>query len=169
MKNVKGIRCLVFATLWVLTLGISVRALDPNQPATDFLRTHFGSDDGLPGGVVDQIAQTKDGFLWFITGGSNLVRFDGKSFYIVSHARTLAVAPNGDLWLGRNDGLTLLPSSNFNQFTFTGLVSYHPGPGEASNINCLHFSRSGVLWIGTEGGLFRYEGDQFVPEGPRVG
>ena len=165
----KAIRNLMVVALWVLSLGISARALDPNQPATSFLRTHFSTDDGLPGGVVDQIVQTRDGFLWLITGGSNLVRFDGKSFYIVAHAHTLAVAPNGDLWLGWNDGLTLLPSSNFNQFTFTGLVSYHPGPGKASDIKCLRFSRSGVLWIGTEDGLFRYEGDQFVPVGPRVG
>src|SRR5258708_6982261 len=120
MNIVKNIRCLVFATFWALILGISVRALDPNEPATSFLRTHFTTDDGLPGGVVNQIAQTKDGFLWLITNRVNLVRFDGKNFYIVTHAQALAVAPSGDLWLGTNEGLILLPSSNFNQFTFTG-------------------------------------------------
>lgn len=170
MINAKKISCLMVATLWVLISGIPVRALDPNQPATSFLQTHFTIDDGLPGGIVDQIAQTQDGFLWLITNGSYLSRFDGKRFYRFDKpkSKTLAVAPDGDLWVGTLEELIRIPSSNFNQFALTGLISYHPGPGDASHIRCLRFSRSGVLWIGTDDGLFRYEGDQFVAVGPRV-
>ena len=92
----------MLATLWVLMSGVPARALDPNQPASSFLRTHFTTDDGLPGAVVDQIAQTHDGFLWLIINGNNLARFDGKSFYLFAkpRPRTLALAPDGDLWVG---------------------------------------------------------------------
>lgn len=79
--HLKQIRRLVLATLGVLMLSVSIRSLVPVLPVNSFIRTHFTTDDGLPGGVVDKIEQTPDGFLWLITNGVNLVRFDGKSFY----------------------------------------------------------------------------------------
>lgn len=170
MNNAKKTRFLVLAALWVLMSGAPVSALDPNQPASSFLRTHFTTDDGLPGGVVDQIGQTQDGFLWLIINGNNLSRFDGKNFYRFTKPRTraLAVSPDGDLWIGTQEELIRVRSSEFNQFTLTGLTSYHPGPGNESDIISIRFTRSGVLWVATAGGLFRYEGEQFVAVGPRV-
>lgn len=160
----------MFATLWVLMLGFPVRALDPNQPASNFLRTHFTADDGFPGTVAGKIGQTKDGFLWLITNSNILVRFDGKNFYSFPTPRpvTLAVAPDGDLWVGTTEELIRIPSSSLDRFELSGLVSYHPGPGKASAITCLRFGRGGVLWVGTADGLFRYDGGQFVALGPRA-
>ena len=170
MNDIKKTRCLVLASLWVLLLVIPARALDPNQPASSFLRTHFTIDEGLPGPVVDRILQTEDGFLWLVTNGSFLTRFDGKTFTSFKNPRAsaLAVAPDGDLWLGTFEGLIRIPSSSFNQFTFSGLTEYQPGPGKASQVSCLRYTKSGVLWVGTAEGLFRYERDQFVAVGPRV-
>lgn len=160
----------MLVTLWALLSGISARALDSNQPASDLLRTHFTTDDGLPGAVVGQIEQTKDGFLWLIINNTLLVRFDGKNFFFFPEPRpvTLAAAPDGDLWVGTKDGLVRIPSDNLNQFTLTGMVTYRPGPGKASQINSLRFSKSGLLWVTTEEGLFRYERDQFIAVGPRI-
>lgn len=170
MNNAKKIRCLLLASLWVLVLGFPVRALDPNQPASNFLRTHFTTEEGLPGTVAGQIGQTKEGFLWLIVNSSTLARFDGKNFYSFSTPRpaTLAVAPDGDLWVGTTEELIRIPSSSLDRFELSGLVSYHPGPGKASAITCLQFGRGGVLWVGTADGLFRYDGDQFVALGPRA-
>jgi len=170
VTNTKKIKCLAFAVLLTVILDVSARALDPNQPASSFVRTHFTTDDGLPGAVVDEVVQTQDGFLWVITNRSFLTRFDGKNFtgFVNPRASTLAIAPDGDLWIGTYEGLMRIPSSSFNQFKLSGLTSYQPGPGKASQINCLRFSTSGVLWIGTEAGLLRYEKEQFVAVGPRV-
>ena len=167
MNTAKG---LILTILCILMSGAPVLALDPNQPVNSFLRTHFTTDEGLPGAVTGEVAQTQDGFLWVITNGSFLTRFDGKNFtgFKNPRAATLAVAPDGDLWLGTDEGLIRIPSSSFTQFTFSGLTTYQPGPGKASKIVCLRFSRSGVLWVGTAEGLFRYEKDQFVAVGPRV-
>lgn len=157
----------LLASLFVF---LSVVTVYPDQAASSLLRTHINSDNGLPAPVVDQTVQTKDGFLWIIINGSNLVRFDGKNFYRFHNPRptTMAVAPDGDLWVGTPEGLARIPSSNFNQFTLGGLVSYSNGQGKANEITNLRFSRSGVLWVGTADGLFRYERDQFVAVGPRV-
>jgi hypothetical protein len=67
MNYANKIICPVLATLWFLVLSVPVRALEPRQPENGLLRTRFNTDDGLPGGVVNQIAQTKDGFLWRAT------------------------------------------------------------------------------------------------------
>ena len=64
MNYANKIICPVLATLWFLVLSVPVRALEPRQPESGLLRTRFNTDDGLPGGVVNQIAETKDGFLW---------------------------------------------------------------------------------------------------------
>jgi signal transduction histidine kinase/ligand-binding sensor domain-containing protein len=169
VNNANKIRCLGLAVF--LLCVPAARALDPSQPASSFLRTHFTTDEGLPGIVIDHAVQTNDGFLWLVINGTALVRFDGKKFYYFNNnagVQTLAVAPDGDLWVGTLDELIRVPSSSFNQFTLAGITSYHPGPGNASHIICLRFSKSGVLWVGTANGLFRYERDQFVPVGPRV-
>ncbi len=161
---------LLLTSLFVFLSSLPVYALDPNQPAGSLLRTHFTTEEGLPGAVVDQVVQTNDGFLWLVLNGNLLSRFDGKNFVWFNNPRatTMAVAPDGDLWVGTVEELIRIPSSSFNQFTLSGLVTYHPIPGKATHIQRLRFSRSGVLWVGTADGLFRFERDQFVEVGPRV-
>jgi len=150
--------------------GVPAHGLDPNQPVSSFVRTQFNTDNGLPGTIVDYATQTKDGFLWLIMGGNNLVRFDGKNSYRFPtvQPRAIAVAPDGDLWAGGEEGLIRIPSSNFNQFTFSDSVTYQIVPGRTTHIVRLHFTRSGILWVATAEGLFRYEGGQFVAVGPKV-
>jgi len=46
---------------------------------------------------------------------------------------------------------------------------YHPGPGLSTHIICLRFSRSGILWVGTAGGLYRFEHGDFSSVIPRLG
>lgn len=165
------LRRLWLAIVAVLILGVPARALDPSQPADSFLRTHLSPDEGnLPGAVVDHIQQTNDGFLWLIVNGGGLSRFDGKNFFnsTTLRAATMALAPNGDLWLAKHEELIQMPSANTNRFIFSGLNSYYPLSGKESAIQCLRFSGSGVLWVGTTEGLFRFDGNQFVALGPRV-
>ena len=127
-------------------------------------------EEGLPGSVVGQMVQTRDGFLWVVINGVQLARFDGKSFQMFETpiVWSLAVDPNGDLWVGGLQHLIRVPSSSLNQFTLADAVPYHPGPGKANDVPLIYFTKNRVMWIGTSAGLFRYEGDQFVPVGPRV-
>lgn len=164
------LKSLMLATLWVFMSGVPARASDPIPPATSLLRTHFTMEEGLPASVVGQMVQTHDGFLWLVINGVQLARFDGKNFQMFESpvVWSLAVAPNGDLWVGGLQHLIRVPSSSLNQATLAEAVPYHPGPGKANDVPIIYFTRNGVMWIGTSAGLFRYEGDKFVPVGPRV-
>ena len=155
------IRLCLFLLLFLM--AHDVRALDPSQPLNSYIRTRFTHEDGLPANVVDNIVQSQDGFLWVVVYGA-LTRFDGRHFSEFDQPRTvgpLALAPDGDLWVGTRDDLERIPAASLNEFGRLPAISYHPGPGESSHIECLHFSRSGVLWVGTLDGLYRFEQGTF--------
>src|ERR1700754_1994111 len=61
--------CKVAMVLAAVALACCVpaHALDPNQPATSYLRTTFTVEDGLSSNVVNAIVQTRNGFLWIAT------------------------------------------------------------------------------------------------------
>ena len=139
----------------------SAWAVDPSQPVSSYIRNRFTDQDGLRSTIVDEMVQSRDGFLWLIVDATHLTRFDGQHFTLLDkfgRVVALAVAPNGDLWLGTVGDLKQIPAAALNQSGLLPAISYHPGPGLSSKILCLHFSRSGgVLWVGTGAGLFRFE------------
>src|SRR4029077_6895624 len=74
--------------LWRATVGLSIaltiapvpgRAVDPDQPATSYLRTTFTVEDGPSSNAVNTLVQTRNGFLWIGTD-AGLDRFDGRHF-----------------------------------------------------------------------------------------
>ena len=148
----------------------SLWALDPSQPASTYIRTHFTDNDGLPGNVVNEIVQSRDGFLWLLVGGG-LVRFDGRhfnGFQRPAYVRSLALAPDGDLWLGTNKDLERVPATALNQFDHLPAISHDPIAGNNSVVKCLRFGRRGVLWVGTTAGLYRFQAGAFSLVLPQV-
>ncbi len=109
------VRFAVFAAFLAIGLINSAYALDPNHAMSQYLRDHWGPEQGFPRGPVYAISQTPDGYLWVGTG-EGLFRFDGFSFLpIRDHSGKFAItdvlglAPDNDgcLWL-RSGDLTLL-------------------------------------------------------------
>ncbi len=158
------------AAVWILIAASPVFAVDPAQPFSSYVVRHFTPDDGLPVSVVDHILQTPDGFLWMIANTNSLVRFDGRQFHVFDGivVISLAVGPNGDLWVGTTTDLRRVPSDALNRFDLSGAVSYRAGPVPGNAIQSLHFSRDGVLWVGTRLGLFRFDDGRLLPVGPKV-
>lgn len=76
---------------------------------------HVGMKEGLPGNFVDDICEDGNGFIWFATGGSGLVRYDGYSFVTFDCSNTpvlrsnfihvLSADRNGRLWIGTDRGV----------------------------------------------------------------
>jgi len=155
----------------VLTMAPrAAHALDPNQPATSYLRTTFTVEDGLSSNVVNAIVQTRNGFLWIGTD-AGLDRFDGRHFtpiYFRGPSSTpqgtvsaLAEGLDGDLWIGTSAGLVRIARPALDRFDRSLSVFYHPGSGMSDEITCLHVSRDGTLWVGTSVGLYRFVDNQF--------
>jgi PAS domain S-box-containing protein len=157
-------------TAVALACCVSAHALDPNQPATSYLRTIFTVEDGLRSNVVNAIVQTRNGFLWIGTD-AGLDRFDGRHFtpiYFRGPSSTpqgtvsaLAEGLDGDLWIGTGAGLVRIARPALDRFDRSLSVFYHPGAGMSDEITRLHCTRDGVLWVGTSAGLYRFAGNRF--------
>src|SRR4051812_35339356 len=92
---------------------MDLQALDRGKAITQYTRTVWRQEQGLPQDTVRAISQTHDGFLWLGTN-EGLVRFDGYDFVRFTKADgslpgntvgKLIVDRAGDLWIGTFDGL----------------------------------------------------------------
>src|SRR5712671_3454097 len=163
-------RATVGLSIVLITAPRPVHAVDPNQPATSYMRTTFTVEDGLSSNVVNAILQTRNGFLWIGTD-AGLNRFNGRHFTPINFrgqkstpqgiVSTLAEGPDGDLWIGTSAGLVRISRLALDQFDRSLSVFYHPGAGISDEITGLHFSRDGALWVGTGAGLYRFDGKRF--------
>ena len=68
----------------------SAPALPSTKGLTAFAREAWQSDQGLPGGSINALAQTRDGYLWIGTD-DGLVRFDGVRFVVFDRRNTAAL------------------------------------------------------------------------------
>lgn len=160
----------IFAAFVLLFVTHSAQALDPSQPVSSYIRTHFTSDDGLPNNVVNQIVQSQDGFLWLKLGSGNLVRFDGRRFTTLPIGLTgdMAIGPDNDLWMVTAADLIQIPAAAFKQFGPLQATHYPMALGPNTQLACSYFSRSGIFWVATSGGLNRFEHGVFSSVTPRL-
>ena len=90
--------CCLKQTRWTLIgvvlagLATDARALDPNRLPSQYVREQWTTETRFPGGAVNGIAQTADGYLWIGTD-RGLLRFDGFDFRPVSFT-SIATASN---------------------------------------------------------------------------
>jgi signal transduction histidine kinase/ligand-binding sensor domain-containing protein len=147
------------------TAGPAMAAV-PKQPAANYLRHAFTTEDGLPSNVINDVLQTRDGFL-IVAMQPGLFRFDGHRFAEMSSdppqdiiVHSLAEGPDGDLWVATRFGVNRVRHAEIEQRQQTSSV-YHVGQGAADSVRCLRFTRAGVLWAGTAYGLFYFAKDHF--------
>jgi len=134
--------------------------LDPKQAITQYGHGVWTTADGLPQDSVRGIAQTSDGYLWIATMGG-LARFDGVSFTVFDSRNTPALGrdeittvtadPGGGLWIGTGGAGVL----RFLNGRFTQVVSV--ADTHTDNVRFLKVDSRGVLWIGADGGLSKYD------------
>ncbi len=101
----------------LLASPISVKAADKAQDAidyNDYVQSIYSSNNGLPCGEANDIAQTNDGVLWIGTY-AGLYRYNGREFRwiddyeSVKNVNCLFVDEEGRLWIGTNDnGLSIV-------------------------------------------------------------
>jgi signal transduction histidine kinase/ligand-binding sensor domain-containing protein len=157
-----------FIGVVLVGLATDARALDPSRPPSKYVRGQWTTETGFPGGAVNGIAQTADGYLWIGTD-RGMVRFDGFNFRPVSFA-PIATASNvpivqlltdagGQLWI-RPQGAFLIRQKD-RKFES---VSYGLPAITALSID----NQDGVLVSDVEQGTFRFMADGIKKLGPSL-
>lgn len=143
----------------------------------------FSDEDSLPNSrrlsdkLVHDILPVNDGTLWLGTG-SGVVIIDTTTLSTTNFssdliARVLTQDSEGNIWLGtEKNGVYKISSSILNDvkkgkdFELEGHVfdPKHPSGLSSSQITCIAQDRGGSIWVGTNGGLNKYqnETDNFI-------
>jgi signal transduction histidine kinase/ligand-binding sensor domain-containing protein len=157
--------------LLLLVLSVHLCAQQVSARQANYIRTHFSTENGFTSSQVDDIVQSREGFLWLRVEGAFLARFDGQHFRVSDELRpvsSLALAPNGDLWFGNNGSVKQIKGGALRQLSGPASVSYRLPSGVLGLV--LHFTLEGVLWVGTDHRLYRLEHEKLatVMEGPYI-
>ena len=157
--------------LFAITLLYSPVARASSQTADDYIRADFTVEDGLPNNIVNALVQTRNGLLWVGTE-SGLASFDGREFTPIDlhipglpaqgAVNALIEGSSGDLWVATNAGVVLIPSKLLDQFAPARMTYYQLGVRGTDEVESLYQARNGVLWAGTNHGLYRMESGRFV-------
>jgi signal transduction histidine kinase/CheY-like chemotaxis protein/ligand-binding sensor domain-containing protein len=142
-------------TVWVGAGGNTRRGGWSTTPITGVWRLEgnrfapLNASAGLSGLRVGAITRAADGRLWIAS--EHVARlFDGRSSQPVSiPGMSLAVrsSPNRDVWVG-----TSLGASRWNERLLTVLTSTN---GLDGRVQAIDVATNGVIWFGTQKGLFR--------------
>jgi PAS domain S-box-containing protein len=157
---------LLFAGLFAITPPKTF-ALDPNERPENYILRRWDMEDGLPTSPNRHILQSRDGYLWFGTGGGGLIRFDGIAFTAFPPAQhpdapddvitALLEDRDGTLWAGTQAALHSHRHGHFHRFTEKDGLH-----GNGASALCL--GPDGALWIGNNLGITRYVGGRFVKD-----
>ena len=123
-------------------------ALDPNKRLSQYLHTSWRLQDGSAPSGMYTIAQTSDGFLWFLSSRGDVYRFDGIQFLpwhrpagagSIGRIRNMVGDQDGVLWaLGANGIVRLKGGIVTSHFELKGLM---PNAGNVSK------DTDGSLWV----------------------
>ena len=146
-------------------------ANEPSSIESNYVRTDFTIEDGLPDNTVNAIIQTGNGLLWVGTE-SGLASFDGRTFTPVrlripgaappGAVSSLVEGPDGDLWVGSDGGIIRIPKSDLNDPYLATSTAYRLGKEESDEIVALFKARDATIWAGTNHGLYRFDGHRFI-------
>ena len=164
--------CCLKRTRWI-PVGIVLaglvthaRAIDPDRLPSQYVREQWTTETRFPGGAVNGIAQTADGYLW-IGADRGLIRFDGFNFRPVS-LTSVAIASNvsilqvltdagGKLWI-RPQGADLVRQKDGK------FESVRYGPVAITSL--AKDNHDGVLVSDIGQGTFRFVADSVQKLGP---
>ncbi len=129
--------------------GISDDSVDYN----DYVQSIYSSNNGLPCGEANDIAQTNDGVLWIGTY-AGLYRYNGREFRwidtyeSVKNVNCLYVDEEGRLWIGTNDnGLSIVIREKVVN------VLDQAGGLPSNSVRSIVRASDGYYYVGTSGSM----------------
>ena len=153
-----GAAAAVLILCFSLCLSAPARAEDislQTEPVdyNDYVQSVYSSNNGLPCGEANDIAQTNDGVLWIGTY-AGLYRYNGRefrwvdNFESVRNVNCLYVDEEGRLWIGTNDnGLTIVIREKV-----VNVLDQSSGL-PSNSVRCIIRASDGYYYVGTTGSL----------------
>ena len=137
-----------------MTLGISATArAEETEEYNDYVQNVYSSNNGLPCGEANDIAQTNDGVLWIGTY-AGLYRYNGREFRWVDdfdsvrNVNCLYVDDEGRLWIGTNDtGLSIVIREKV-----VNVINQQSGL-PSNSVRCIVQASDGYYYVGTTGSM----------------
>ena len=119
----------------------------------DYVQSVYSSNNGLPCGEANDIAQTNDGVLWIGTY-AGLYRYNGREFRWVDdfesvrNVNCLYVDEEGRLWIGTNDtGLSIVIREKV-----VNVLNQQSGL-PSNSVRCVVQASDGYYYVGTTGSM----------------
>ncbi len=124
-----------------------------NIDYNDYVQSVYSSNNGLPCGEANDIAQTNDGVLWIGTY-AGLYRYNGREFRwvdtyeSVKNVNCLYVDEEGRLWIGTNDnGLSIVIREKV-----VNVLDQSSGL-PSNSVRCIIRATDGYYYVGTTGSM----------------
>ncbi len=145
---------LLSSVLSLLIPGKASAALPgENTDYNDYVQSVYSSNNGLPCGEANDIAQTNDGVLWIGTY-AGLYRYNGREFRwvdnyeSVKNVNCLYVDEEGRLWIGTNDnGLSIVIREEV-----VNVLDQSDGL-PSNSVRCITSAADGYYYVGTTGSM----------------
>lgn len=155
-KDGKSIFLVFMIMVFAALLPVNRAQAETGMDGADFHRyvqTVYNGSNGLPGGMANDIVQTKDGVLWIGTYGG-LYRYSGNSIQwmdgleSVKTVNCLYTDEAGRLWIGTNDnGLSICIHQEI-----SNVVNREAGL-PSNSVRCITENTEGYYYVGTTDGL----------------
>ncbi|MCB0666725.1 MAG: hypothetical protein KDC80_12910 [Saprospiraceae bacterium] len=152
-----------------LFLVVGILGAQEADPYTKITFEHFGPREGLKSSTILSLMQDRFGFIW-IGGGGNLYRFDGHEFYQfdndlegikegksldADNFSALIEDHQGNIWIGTGrQGLKKLETATGLFRSYQVKENQDDRTTQNETVNDIFEDSTGMLWIGTSGGLY---------------
>lgn len=151
--TLKGITLVLLSAGLGLSLASNANAASLSQTEApdynDYVKSVYSSNNGLPCGEANDIAQTNDGVLWIGTY-AGLYRYNGREFRwiddyeSVKNVNCLYVDEEGRLWIGTNDnGLSIVIREKV-----VNVLDQSSGL-PSNSVRCIIRATDGYYYVGT--------------------
>lgn len=144
-----GLRSVLRFIPLALCLLLTTEAAAQTKLPFNFVFSKWTENNGLPQNSVNDIIQTRDGYIWVATFGG-LARFDGTKFTVFDKFNSPGLASNriltlfqdrdGGLWIGTERGLSYYKNGSFKTF------SKKDGFSMYDNVRVFQ-DKKGVIWL----------------------